>query len=79
MSTDSFRFKPRSRRFLAVPVATDVFYRLERHLPLEQIKIAAIGGFGERLAGLLVAIERWGMGAHMEDKTYEHISTLLPT
>lgn len=52
MSTDSFRFKPRSRRFLAVPVATDVFYRLERYLPLEQIKIAAGGGFGERLAAL---------------------------
>ena len=27
---------------------------------------------------VMAAIERWGMGAHMEDKTYEHISLPLP-
>ena len=28
---------------------------------------------------VMAAIERWGMGAHMEDKTYEHISLPLLT
>lgn len=31
----------------------NVFYRLEEYLPLQHIKVAAIGGFGERLAAVL--------------------------
>jgi hypothetical protein len=42
---------------IAVAIMTgshyNVPYRLEHHLPLEHIKVAAVGGFGERLAALL--------------------------